>query len=153
MCWVREEMWVVMVTLTITMVMYISLGTSSHISDIIINILYISIDQYWIIIWSSVSHVICMWSLYHVIHYSPLSPIGEVVRLSFVIILDFITMETTTSMWLNSCHVIQFMWSVLLGFLGIGVWILRGLVMMSLSLWLLLSIKSLASIRLSKKLQ
>ena len=62
-CWAREGMWVVMVILIASCHGNTKLGTSSHGRDGIIDIWYIFLDQYWFTVWSSVSHVICMWSI------------------------------------------------------------------------------------------
>ncbi|XP_065919974.1 alkylglycerol monooxygenase-like [Dysidea avara] len=59
----------------------------------------------------------------------PFSPMGEVLRSSFVICLDLVTMGTTST--------------DLMG--GVGVWILRGSMIMSSCIWLMLIIKLICS--------
>ncbi|XP_065919992.1 alkylglycerol monooxygenase-like [Dysidea avara] len=59
----------------------------------------------------------------------PLSPIGEVLRSSFVIFLDLVTTGTAST--------------DLMG--GVGVWILRGSMIMSSCIWLILIIKLICS--------
>ena len=151
MCWVRE-VWVVMVMLVAGCHGDISLGTSPHDRGIIIVILYVSIDQYWIIVWSSVSHVICMWSIgimwAIIVHLVLLEKLFAYRLLYFLILLLWkLQLVSEYDHMISSCDPIS------LGFLGVGVWVYRGVMMMSLSLWLLLSIKSLASLRLTRKLQ
>ena len=64
-----------------------------------------------------------------ILPHSPFSPMGEVLRSSFVICLDLVTIGTAST--------------DLMG--GVGVWILRGSMIMSLCIWLMLIIKLICS--------